>query len=167
MSAVVLVVAAICVVVLVIWWRYSFRHKQRSRKATAVELADVADTGSVDSKEEQDTSVDNTCYMKLSSMLQPFIIIFSGQYYCMAPPIFGTFRLIQLSQILARKVILYLKCPFWHLCWSQSNVEEYTCVQAMLQVHNNGELNCFRNFHPVQNYQSFCSFKDNSCICSH
>ena len=68
-----------------------------------MKLADVADTGSVDSKEEQDTSVDNTCYMKLSSKLQPFII-FSGQYKNTVGTSnnFGTFRLIQLSQILAR-----------------------------------------------------------------
>ena len=34
----------------------------------------MADTDSVDSKEEQAASVDNTCYMKLSSKLQPFIL---------------------------------------------------------------------------------------------
>ena len=49
--------------------RYSIRHKQETRKVTAVELADTKDTDGVDSKEEQDTSVDNTCYMKLASKL--------------------------------------------------------------------------------------------------
>ena len=44
----------------------SFRHKHMGRKVTAVELTDMADTDSVDSKEEQDT-VDNTCYMKFES----------------------------------------------------------------------------------------------------
>ena len=47
--------------------RYSVRNKQEGRKDAAVKLADVADTDSVDSKEKQDASVDNTCYMKLSS----------------------------------------------------------------------------------------------------
>ena len=32
-----------------------------------MELADIADTDSVDSQEEQDVSVDNICYMKLAS----------------------------------------------------------------------------------------------------
>ena len=45
---------------------YSIRHKQGSKKNTAVELTDMADTDSVDSKEEQDI-VDNTCYMELAS----------------------------------------------------------------------------------------------------
>ena len=42
-------------------------------KVTAVELADMEDMDSVDSKDEQDaaTSVDNTCYMKLASKLNP------------------------------------------------------------------------------------------------
>ena len=67
----------------------------------------MADTDSVDSKEKQDTSVDNTCYMKLASMLQPFIIIFFWTVLLYGTSNnFGTFRLIQLSQILARKVIL-------------------------------------------------------------
>ena len=43
-----------------------FRNKHMGGKITAVELTDMADTDSVDSKEEQDT-VDNTCYMKLES----------------------------------------------------------------------------------------------------
>ena len=34
---------------------------------TAVKLADMTDTDSVDSNEEQDVSVDNICYMKLAS----------------------------------------------------------------------------------------------------
>ena len=73
---------------------------------TAVELTDVADTDSVDSKEEQDTSVDNTCYMKLASKLQPFIIIFFLDNITVGTSNnFVTYRLIQLSQILARKVI--------------------------------------------------------------
>lgn len=48
---------------------YSFRHKQRSKKVTAIELADKKVTDSIDSKEEQDVaaSVDNSCYMKLAS----------------------------------------------------------------------------------------------------
>ena len=47
--------------------RYSVRNKQEGRKDAAVKLADVADTDSDDNKEEQNASVDNTCYMKLSS----------------------------------------------------------------------------------------------------
>ena len=38
---------------------------RESGKDTAVELADMADSDSVDSKEEQDTSVDNVCYDKV------------------------------------------------------------------------------------------------------
>ena len=92
---------------------YSFRHKQRSRKVTAVELTDVADTDSVDSKEEQDTSVDNTCYMKLASKLQLFIIFFFLDNITVGTSNnFGTFRFDTIiSQILARKVIL-LKMSF-------------------------------------------------------
>ena len=70
----------------------------------------MKDTGRVDNKEEQDASVDNTCYMKLSckltywfTLLQLLLLMFSEQYYCMASPIlmnFGTFRLIPLSSIL-------------------------------------------------------------------
>ena len=47
--------------------RYSFRHRQRNGKDAAVELADMADSDSADSKEEQDTdvSVDNVCYDKV------------------------------------------------------------------------------------------------------
>ena len=44
---------------------YFFRHKQRSGKSATVELADMADSDSVDSTEEQDTSVDNVCYDKV------------------------------------------------------------------------------------------------------
>ena len=44
---------------------YFFRHKQRSGKSAAVELTDMADSDCVDSKEEQDTSVDNVCYDKV------------------------------------------------------------------------------------------------------
>ena len=47
--------------------RYSVRNKQEGRKDAAMKLADVAGIESDDSKEEQDASVDNTCYMKLSS----------------------------------------------------------------------------------------------------
>ena len=54
--------------------RYSVRHKQESRKVTAVKLADVADTDSVDSREEQNVSVDNTCYMKLASKLNHLLV---------------------------------------------------------------------------------------------
>ena len=45
-----------------------FRHRQRNGKNAAVELADMADSNSVDSKEEEqdaDTSVDNVCYDKI------------------------------------------------------------------------------------------------------
>ena len=42
-----------------------FRHRQGNGKNAAVELADMADSNSVDSKEEQDTSVDNVCYDKV------------------------------------------------------------------------------------------------------
>ena len=60
-----------CMVCELVWHtRYSIRHKQESKKVTAVKLADVADTDSVDSQEEQDASVDNTCYMKLASKLK-------------------------------------------------------------------------------------------------
>ena len=40
---------------------------RKSGKSAAVELADIADSDSVDSKEEQDvdTSVDNVCYDKI------------------------------------------------------------------------------------------------------
>ena len=41
------------------------RHRQTNGKNAAVELADMADSNSVDSKEEQDTSVDNVCYDKV------------------------------------------------------------------------------------------------------
>ena len=49
-----------------------------------MELTDVADTDSVDSNEKMDTSVDNTCYMKLASKLKHLlvymaILVFSGQ----------------------------------------------------------------------------------------
>lgn len=47
--------------------RYSVRNKQEGRKDAAVKLADVADTDIDDNEEEQSASVDNTCYMKLSS----------------------------------------------------------------------------------------------------
>ena len=46
-----------------------FRHWEGNGKNAAVELADMADSNSVDSKEEQDTSVDNVCYDKLPSKL--------------------------------------------------------------------------------------------------
>ena len=52
----------------------------------------MKDTDSVDSKEEQDTSVDNTCYMKLSSKLQPFIIIFSQTVLLYGTSNFHEFR---------------------------------------------------------------------------
>ena len=44
-----------------------FRHRQGNGKNATVELADMADSDSVDSKEEQnaDTSVDNICYDKI------------------------------------------------------------------------------------------------------
>ena len=57
-----------------------------------MELADVADTDSVDSKEEQ--AVDNTCYMKLASMLQPFIIIFFWTVLLYGTSNFHEFRYI-------------------------------------------------------------------------
>ena len=44
---------------------YLFRHGQRNGKNATVELADMADSDSVDSKEEQDTSVHNVCYDKV------------------------------------------------------------------------------------------------------
>ena len=48
---------------------YFIRHRRGHGKATAVELADMADSDSVDSKEKQeiDTSVDNVCYAKIPS----------------------------------------------------------------------------------------------------
>ena len=64
-----------------------------------MKLANVAGIDSVDSKEEQDASVDNTCYMKLSSRFNLVVGLldynhffsqcnmFSAQYYHMAPPI--------------------------------------------------------------------------------
>ena len=74
--------------------RYSSRHKQESRKGTAVKLTDVADTDSVDSNEKMDTSVDNTCYMKLASKLRHLvymaILVFSGQCNVSPHPIFST-----------------------------------------------------------------------------
>ena len=75
--------------------RYSSGHKQKSRKGTAVELTDVADTDSVDSNEKMDTSVDNTCYMKLASKLKHLlfymaILVFSGQCNVSPHPIFST-----------------------------------------------------------------------------
>ena len=44
-----------------------FRHRQRNGKNTTVELADLADSDSVDCEEKQDadTSVDNVCYDKV------------------------------------------------------------------------------------------------------
>ena len=42
-----------------------FRHGQGNEKNAAVELADMAASNSLDSKEEQDTSVDNVCYDKV------------------------------------------------------------------------------------------------------
>ena len=75
--------------------RYSSGHKQESRKGTAVELTDVADTDSVDSNEKMDTSVDNTCYMKLASKLRHLlvymaILVFSGQCNVSPHSIFST-----------------------------------------------------------------------------
>ena len=45
--------------------------KQRSGKSVSVELTDMVDKGSTESKEEQDmdTSVDNICYDQLPSKL--------------------------------------------------------------------------------------------------
>ena len=50
----------------IIKW-YSIRYRRGYGKNTAVELADMADSNSVDSKEEQEanTSVDNVCYTKI------------------------------------------------------------------------------------------------------
>ena len=46
---------------------YFYRHRQKIDKNATVELADMADSDSIDSKEEQDadTSVDNVCYAKI------------------------------------------------------------------------------------------------------
>ena len=46
---------------------YFFRLRQRNAKNATVELADMADSDSVDCKEKQDadTSVDNVCYDKV------------------------------------------------------------------------------------------------------
>ena len=49
---------------------------KESRKSAAVELADVADSDSVDSQEEQSVSVDNICYMKLASEFPSFNFMF-------------------------------------------------------------------------------------------
>ena len=50
----------------IIKW-YFIRHRREHGKATAVELADMADSDSVDSKEKQDVdmSVENVCYEKI------------------------------------------------------------------------------------------------------
>ena len=56
--------------------RYSVGHKKESRKSAAVELADVADSDSADSQEEQSVSVDNICYMKLASEFPSFNFMF-------------------------------------------------------------------------------------------
>ena len=58
--------------------RYSSRHKQESRKDTAVKLTEVAD---VDSHEKQDAPVDNTCYMKLASKLK-YLLVYMNTYPC-------------------------------------------------------------------------------------
>ena len=50
-----------------------------------MKLADVADTDSVDSKEKQDVSVDNTCYMKLASKLKHLFVNLHDYIY---PPVF-------------------------------------------------------------------------------
>ena len=74
--------------------RYSVRHKQESRKVTAVKLADVADSDSVDSKEKQDVSVDNTCYMKLASKLKHLLANLNDYIY---PPVFWAVELYSTS----------------------------------------------------------------------
>ena len=52
----------------IIKW-YFLRHRRGHGKDTAVELVDIADSDSVDSKEKQemDTSVGNVCYAKIPS----------------------------------------------------------------------------------------------------
>ena len=74
--------------------RYSVRHKQESRNVTAVKLADVADTDSIDSKEKQDVSVDNTCYMKLASKLKHLLV---NLHDCIYPPVFWAVELYSTS----------------------------------------------------------------------
>ena len=92
--------------------RYSVRHKQESRKVTAVKLADMADTDSVDSKEKQDVSVDNTCYMKLASKLRHLLVYMTTTIrpcvFCRAVQLcstsFSALLQLKFSLILAREV---------------------------------------------------------------
>ena len=72
--------------------RYSIRHKQESRKVTAVKLADVqADTDSVDNNKEQDASVDNICYMKLASKLR-YLFMTTTIYPQFSEQLYSTFN---------------------------------------------------------------------------
>ena len=77
-----------------------------------MELADVADTGSVDSNKEQDASVDNTCYMKLASKLRHLLVYMTTTIrpcvFCRAVQLcstsFSALLQLKFSLILAREV---------------------------------------------------------------